>query len=603
KDKIKMRWLQDPKNTYKVGMLCAVSCAAVWGFLPFYWKSLDPIPSSVIIFYRITLVALLMFFVNLKVYGWKRMKEPLKDKKALGVFFLAGVVISANWGIYIWAVNAGFVIQTSIGYYIDPLLICIFGVVFFREKLNSYKLAAFLLACAGVGVMVFSYGKLPLVALALALTFAVYTAIKKMLHAPALLALFYETVFLVPAALAVILYQEMKGQGALAFGQPYQWALLALIGLFTALPLSLFAMAANRISLVALGITEYISPSIALLLGIFVFREPFDLYQFIGFVIIWIGLAVFTVGSIRCPEENEMEERKQETPGDFRIVTGGAGGEVLLITGSEKTAVYDAGMAYCGPALVENIKKELEPLGRSLDYVLLSHTHYDHCGGVPYLRQAWPGLTVYGAAYGKAVLEKPGALETIRRLSQEAADVFAGGVLPPYSDSDMKIDRAVGTGDSISLGDRVFQVYNTPGHTNCCLSFFLKEEGILLASESSGLYSPQRGMHASILSGYGDALASIELCRSLNAGYIYSPHTLLVSEEIRKGYWDMAREVAEELKDFVLECREKGLSREETMAAGKVKYWDGSLEREQPLEAFMVNMEAKIRLIDREFPE
>lgn len=294
-----MKQMTRSKRDVEIGMICAVLCALIWGVLPIYWKSLYPIDPLLIMFYRLVLACILVFIVDLFVYKWKGIIEPLKKKGAIPMFLLAGLVISTNWGLYIYMVNAGWIIQTSIGYYIEPLVVCVFGVVFFREKMERHQKIAFLLACAGVGVMLFSFGQIPIAALTLAVTFAVYASIKKRLQAPALLALFYETVFLVPVVVPLIVYKEITGVGVFSIGDPSKIGLLLLSGLFTAIPLSLFAMAANRISLVALGITEYLSPSMALVLGIFLYKEPFDIFQFIGFVIIWIGLAIFTAGGIR----------------------------------------------------------------------------------------------------------------------------------------------------------------------------------------------------------------------------------------------------------------------------------------------------------------
>ncbi|HOA42334.1 MAG TPA: EamA family transporter RarD [Bacillota bacterium] len=303
------------KKQYELGMACAILCALVWGVLPIYWKALDPIDPLLIIFYRIVLTCIIVFIASLAVYKWKGILEPLKKKGAAFVFFAAGCIISVNWGLYIWMVNAGFIIQTSIGYYIEPLMVCVFGILFFKEKPERYKIAAILLALAGVCVMLFSYGQIPVLALVLALAFATYAALKKKLQAPALLALFYETVFLAPISVGIILYTELNGKGAFSVAEPYQIALLSLSGLFTAIPLSLFAMAANRISLIALGITEYIAPSIGLILGIFLYKEPFDIYQFIGFLIIWCGLAVFTAGGIRSHREAERQKAEIEPAG------------------------------------------------------------------------------------------------------------------------------------------------------------------------------------------------------------------------------------------------------------------------------------------------
>ncbi|MBN7772247.1 EamA family transporter RarD [Clostridium aminobutyricum] len=295
------------KSEYRVGLFCALGCATMWGLLPIYWHALRPIDSFVIIFYRIVLVGLTTFLAAYKLHGWEKIKAPLKQKKMLFTFIIAGILITSNWSIYIWAVNADLVIQTCIGYYIEPLMVCLFGIFLFKEKLTKYKLVALGFAFAGVVVVLIHFHEIPLIALSLALTFAVYAAIKKKYKVEALISLFYETVFLTPIALGMVIYFEVTGRGAFSVAQPHQFVLLAIIGIVTAIPLALFAMAANRVSLITLGITEYISPSISLLLSIFFFREPFDRIQLISFVIIWIGLLYFTYGEAR-----EVKEYKEQ---------------------------------------------------------------------------------------------------------------------------------------------------------------------------------------------------------------------------------------------------------------------------------------------------
>lgn len=287
--------------------------------------------------------------------------------------------------------------------------------------------------------------------------------------------------------------------------------------------------------------------------------------------------------------------------GDIRRVTAGDGGESALIMGSEKTAVYDTGMAYCGEGLVENIKRELD--GRTLDYVLLSHTHYDHIGGLPYLRKEWPNLIVYGSAYGKTILEKPKVLALIHRLSQNAAETYLKEDAKPldYNDEHMRIDIAVGDGDIISLGNRYFRVYETKGHTNCSLTYFMEQESILFASESTGVMADGKTMGSSILSSYKDAIASIEKCRALGAKYIFSPHSLQVDDDIAANYWDMALETAEELKEFVLKCMDEKLSEEEILQRSIERFWKGAAKEQYPQEAFLTNIKAKINVIRREF--
>lgn len=290
----------DNRKQYKLGMFYAVTCSVLWGFLPIYWQLLRPIESDVIIFYRIFLVSVVCFIAALKVHGWKAIKAPLREKGVLRKFFIAGLLITINWSIYIWAVNANYVIQTCIGYYIEPLMVCVFGIFLFKEKLTKFKVTALVFAGVGVLIVLLHFREVPLIALSLAISFAIYAALKKSTNLPALLSLLYETMLLAPVALGVVIYMEVTGKGALGVGQPYQLALLLLAGIFTAIPLGMFAGAASRIPLVTLGILEYIAPSITLVIGIFLFKEPFDLVQFIAFAVIWVGLGFFTVGEIRA---------------------------------------------------------------------------------------------------------------------------------------------------------------------------------------------------------------------------------------------------------------------------------------------------------------
>ena len=286
----------DERKSYKQGITSALMSSFWWGIMPIYWQWLRPIESSVIIFYRIVLVAVVCLIGALIIYDKETLLSPLKDKKLLFKYALAGLLITVNWSIYIWAVNADFVIQTSIGYYIEPLVVCLFGIVLFKEKLSKYKIIALVLAGIGVASVILYFKEIPLIALGLALTFAIYAAAKKNLSLPPILSLLYETIFLLPIALAVIVYLEITGQGALSVAGPSKYALLMLCGLFTAFPLGLFANAAQKLNLFLVGLTEYISPTISLFIGIFLFKEPFENIQLVAFGIIWIGLIFFSYG-------------------------------------------------------------------------------------------------------------------------------------------------------------------------------------------------------------------------------------------------------------------------------------------------------------------
>ena len=298
-------------RTYITGVISMLSCDVLWGVLPIYWQALRPIDSWVIIFYRIFLVGFVSGIATLKIYGIDKVKEQLKPRGS-GImgsalkFPLAGLLITANWSIYIWAVNADHVIQTCVGYYIEPLMVCVIGIIVFKEHLTGYKLTALLFTLAGLVVLLVHFRQIPGIALGLALTFAVYAALKKHFDLPAIMSVFLETLFLMPPALAVVIWLECTGQGALGVATPGKYLLLLCCGILTAAPLSFFADAATKIPLIMVGLLEYLSPSISLVIGIFFMKEPFDAVQFAAFAIVWIGLAFFTYGEIKYSRENQL---------------------------------------------------------------------------------------------------------------------------------------------------------------------------------------------------------------------------------------------------------------------------------------------------------
>ena len=287
-------------KNYKNGLIYALSCAVIWGFLPIYWNALNPISSLVVIFYRIALMTLTCFAVEF--YQKRNIKEifaPLfADKKKILTYIIAGVLITMNWSIYIWSVQAGYVIQASMGYFLEPLLVCLLGMIIFKEKANKWKKISLGLALAGMMVLVIGYKELPLIAIGLATSFGVYTAIKKRVDLPPMQSLLYETIFIAPIALLVVFWMEGSGIGALETGGSVKFILLLFSGLATAVPMGLFCAAAKNLPLLTLGLVQYISPSISLILGIFLFREPFDIIQFSAFAIIWIGLVFFSYGEL-----------------------------------------------------------------------------------------------------------------------------------------------------------------------------------------------------------------------------------------------------------------------------------------------------------------
>ena len=291
-------------SEYRKGMTCMLAAMLIWGFCPIYWEALVPIPSWIIILYRIVTMFIYSYIGARIRYSREEIWGPLKDSAVRRKYFTAGLILTVNWSIYIWAMTTGHMIQSSIGYYIEPIVICLFGVVIFREKFTKYNVTAIGLALVSLVVMLIHYGQIPGVALGLAFTWACYSAIKKATDRPPLIELVYETMFYAVLAVIAIFYIETKGIGALSLGVPGKYALMFLSGLITLIPIALFGSAAKKVTLFVIGLAQYISPTITLLLGIFAYKEPIDRVQVISFAIIWIGLMFFSYGEYK----NNLEQ-------------------------------------------------------------------------------------------------------------------------------------------------------------------------------------------------------------------------------------------------------------------------------------------------------
>lgn len=297
--------LSSENREYRKGIVYVLVCQLIWGFLPVYWQFLSPIESWKIILYRIFTMFVYSYIGARFFYGRAEIWAHLRDLRSVWKSFAAGLVLTANWSLYIWAMTSEHVIQAAIGYFIEPIVICAVGILFFKEKLTKYNTIAIAFAMVAIALILAYYRQLPVVALGLAGSWAIYSAIKKASEMPALPALVYETFPFALPALGAIVYLEARGMGALSAGEPVKYAALWISGLVTVIPVALFGYAARKTSLLVIGLAQYISPTITLLLGIFVFKEPFDRMQALALGIIWIGLCFFTYGEIRGSDKRE----------------------------------------------------------------------------------------------------------------------------------------------------------------------------------------------------------------------------------------------------------------------------------------------------------
>jgi chloramphenicol-sensitive protein RarD len=279
------------------GIWYAVGAYATWGLFPVYWKWLHPVPALQLLNHRIIWSFLTLFIVVLFLRKRKMFQPVALTPRLLGASFMAAVLISINWLTYVWAVNAGFIIETSLGYFINPLLSVLMGVLFFRERLRPWQWVPLGLAATGVLYLTFAYGSPPWIALTLAFSFAIYGIVKKTAALGSFYGLTLETGILLLPATLYLLHAEISGQGAFLHAGTPMDILLVGSGLVTTIPLLMFASAARRIPLSLLGILQYIAPTLQFLLGVLVYREPFTHAQLIGYGLVWMALILFGMES------------------------------------------------------------------------------------------------------------------------------------------------------------------------------------------------------------------------------------------------------------------------------------------------------------------
>jgi chloramphenicol-sensitive protein RarD len=281
------------------GLLLGVTAYAIWGLFPLYWPLLEPAGAVEILAHRIVWSVVTMAVLVLALDRRATFRRILADHRVRRLLALAACLITVNWAVYIWGVNNGHVVETALGYFINPLVTVLMGVFILGERLRRWQWVAMGVAALAVVVLTLDYGRLPWVAVVLALTFGSYGLCKKQAGAPAIESIAYETLLIGPLALGYLAWLGARGDSAFASHGAGHTLLFMTTGIVTAVPLICFGGAAIRVPLVTLGLLQYLTPILQFLLGVLYFHEDMPAGRWVGFVLVWGALAIFTVDSVR----------------------------------------------------------------------------------------------------------------------------------------------------------------------------------------------------------------------------------------------------------------------------------------------------------------
>ncbi len=293
------------------GVIYAAVAYIMWGLLPIYWKALHSVPSTQIVAHRVVWSLGFVALVLTARHNWGWLSGVLRRPRVLLAFVLSGTLLTINWLVYIWGVNAGFIVETSLGYFINPLVNVMLGYVILKERLRPAQWLALAIALGGVLYLTFSYGAFPWIALTLAFTFGFYGLIRKTAALNSAEGLFLETAIIFLPALGFLLLQETRGVGALAHTDVRTTMLLIGAGAATSIPLILFAAGARRITLTSLGLLQYLAPTLQFLIGVLIYHEPFGPDRVVGFSLIWLALILYTTESLLTHRGRRMARRPQ----------------------------------------------------------------------------------------------------------------------------------------------------------------------------------------------------------------------------------------------------------------------------------------------------
>ncbi len=277
-----------------LGYIFAFLAFIQWGFFPVYFKFLEHVSSGEILAHRIIWSVVLLWIILALTHQLKALKTLLKTKKTIKLLFISALLISLNWLIYIWAINHDYLAEAMLGYYINPLVSAAIGIFLYKEKPTKWQIVAIFLALIAIIYQMIALHIIPIISLGLGFSFAFYGYIRKKAHIPSALGLTIETLMMLPFALVYFFYLYFNGLSAFSLPLDHTSILLICLGIVTVVPLLCFNAAATRISLMYLGFIQYISPTIGLLLAVFVYHEPISYQKLITFILIWIALFIMS---------------------------------------------------------------------------------------------------------------------------------------------------------------------------------------------------------------------------------------------------------------------------------------------------------------------
>lgn len=284
---------KNSKSEYASGIVFAIICYLTWGMFPLFWKQLSHVDSIQVMAHRI-LWSFVFVFALILFSKRRKYLILLKQRRTWLWLSVTGLLIGTNWGVYIYAVSNGHIVESSFGYYINPLMNVALGVIVLKERLPKLQIVAIALAFVGIVIISIHLGRIPVISLVLAISFALYALYRKMANIDSMTALLVETIVLLPISLGWILYCSTTGSNA--FGMDgFTTIMLILGGVVTAVPLFWFGKATQKIPLSTIGFIQYLSPTLQLSLGVFVYKETFSISHIIGFGVVWIGLILFSI--------------------------------------------------------------------------------------------------------------------------------------------------------------------------------------------------------------------------------------------------------------------------------------------------------------------